>query len=219
MSQSARRTPGPLTPAMSALNKLHERFVFNRRITVLPQLLAEALPEGSGSVLDVGCGDGQVALNLMELRPELTATGVDVMARRQTHIPVTEYDGDTLPFEDNSFDHATIVDVLHHTNDPAKVLKEVARVTKHSIVIKDHLREGFLAGPTLRAMDWVGNRGHDVVLPYNYLSADEWREVYATAGLDVDAYREHDLGLYAPPFNWFFERRLHFVACLVSQQS
>lgn len=206
-------TPGPLTPAMAALNRVHETFVFNRRIEVLPRLLSEAIPAGGGAVLDVGCGDGQVAVNLMALRSDLKVTGVDVMVRRQTHIPVIEYDGSHLPFADKSFDYATIVDVLHHTDDPASVLKEVARVVRKGVIIKDHLREGLLAGPTLRAMDWVGNRGHDVVLPYNYLSRSEWDAAFATAGLHVDSWNER-LGLYAPPLSWFFERRLHFVARL-----
>ncbi|MCC0023357.1 MAG: methyltransferase domain-containing protein [Hyphomicrobiaceae bacterium] len=198
---------------MAALNAVHEKFIFNRRIHVLPRLLAEALPPENGSVLDVGCGDGQVALNLMELRPGLKVTGVDVMVRRQTHIPVVEYDGSHLPFEDKAFEYATIVDVLHHTENPTEVLREVARVVRKAIVIKDHLREGLLAGPTLRAMDWVGNRGHDVVLPYNYLRQAEWNAAFAASGLTIESWNEH-LGLYAPPLSWFFERRLHFVARL-----
>ena len=27
-------------------------------------------------------------------------------------------------------------------------------------------------------MDWVGNRGHDVRLPYNYLSKAEWNAIF-----------------------------------------
>lgn len=52
-----------------------------------------------------------------------------------------------------------------------------ARVARRGVVIKDHLREGPLAGPTLRLMDWVGNRGHDVRLPYNYLSRRKWTAI------------------------------------------
>ena len=31
---------------------------------------------------------------------------------------------------------------------------------------------------TLAFMDWVGNKGHDVRLPYNYLSKAEWTAVF-----------------------------------------
>jgi SAM-dependent methyltransferase len=107
----------------------------------------------------------------------------------------------------------TIVDVLHHTDDPAAVLAEASRVARQGVVIKDHLREGLLAGPTLRLMDWVGNRGHDVRLPYNYLDSGEWAAAFERAGL-VRASGADALGLYGAPLNWLFERKLHFVALL-----
>lgn len=192
------------------LNAVHGALIFGRRVDVLADALSAALPAGPGRVLDLGCGDGQVAVAIMDRRPELTLEGVDVLVRPVTHIPVTPYDGVTLPFENKSFDDVTIVDVLHHTDDPAAVLTEAARVARRSVVIKDHLREGVLAGPTLRLMDWVGNRGHDVRLPYNYLDSAQWRQAFAKAGL-VEASRQAKLGLYPAPLSWAFERQLHFV--------
>ncbi|MCS6758523.1 MAG: hypothetical protein MO852_05360 [Candidatus Devosia euplotis] len=62
-------------------------------------------------------------------------------------------------------------------------------------------------------MAWVGNRGHDVRLPYNYLDQPEWDAAFARAGLRVAALQVN-LGLYRAPFNWVFERKLHFVARL-----
>lgn len=194
------------------LNAVHGAAVFNRRVRVLAGHLADAIPN-RGTVLDLGCGDGSVAAALMSLRPDLRAEGVDVMIRPRTHIPVTRYDGETLPFPDQSFDYVTIVDVLHHTDDPAAVLTEAARVVRHGVVIKDHLLEGVLAGPTLRFMDWVGNRGHGVVLPYNYLSRKQWQGVFYKARLATAATTER-LGLYPPPFHLLFDRSLHFVALL-----
>jgi SAM-dependent methyltransferase len=199
-------------PAKGLLNRVHDAVVFGRRVKVLSNALAAAIPSG-GSVLDLGCGDGQVALGLMALRPDLSVQGVDVLLRPVTHIPVTLYDGATLPFADASVDYVTIVDVLHHTDDPAAVLAEARRVARLGVVVKDHLREGLLAGPTLRLMDWVGNRGHDVRLPYNYLDSGQWSAAFARAGL-VRASWADSTGLYGPPLNWLFERKLHFVALL-----
>jgi len=84
--------------------------------------------------------------------------------------------------------------------------------------VKDHLREGLLAGPTLRLMDWVGNRGHDVRLPYTYLDAAGWAEAIGRAGLKVAA-RERRLGLYPAPLSWWFERKLHFAMRLVPAEA
>jgi SAM-dependent methyltransferase len=198
--------------AKSLLNAVHNSAVFGRRVRVLAAKLAEAVP-GPGRVLDLGSGDGSIAAALMTLRPDLAVEGVDVMVRPKTQIPVTGYDGVTLPFADRSFDFVTIVDVLHHTNDPAAVLAEAARVARQVVVLKDHLLEGPLAGPTLRFMDWVGNRGHDVVLPYNYLSRQQWERAFQAAGVSMLSSTEK-LGLYPAPFSWFFDRKLHFVAVL-----
>jgi SAM-dependent methyltransferase len=195
------------------LNALHGRLIFGRRVEALADALATVLPSGPGRVLDLGCGDGQVAVALMRRRPELVVEGVDVLVRPVSHIPVTPYDGVTLPFADHSFDHVTIVDVLHHTDDPAAVLTEAARVAAGSVVIKDHLREGLLAGPVLRLMDWVGNRGHDVRLPYNYLDGQQWQAAFDAAGFE-EVERQERIGLYPVPLNWAFERRLHFVSRL-----
>ncbi len=62
-------------------------------------------------------------------------------------------------------------------------------------------------------MDWVGNRGHDVRLPYNYLDSGQWAAAFATARLRRSHWRD-ELGLYGAPLNWLFERKLHFVTLL-----
>lgn len=200
----------------SLLNALHAAAVFSRRVRVLAGAVAEAIPS-AGTVLDLGCGDGSVAAALMALRSDLRVEGVDVLIRPETKIPVAQYDGKTLPFGERSFDYVTIVDVLHHTSDPAAVLAEAARVARKGIVVKDHLLEGMLAGPTLRLMDWVGNRGHGVELPYNYLTRKDWERVFHKAEL-VPSFSREKLGLYPPPFTWLFDRNLHFVALLLPRQ-
>jgi SAM-dependent methyltransferase len=202
------------TEAKSLLNRVHGRAVFGRRVRVLSGHIAAAIPTG-GSVLDLGAGDGSIAKAIMALRPDLVFEGVDVMLRPVTQIPVTVYDGVTLPFSAGAFDYVTIVDVLHHTDDPAAVLREARRVAKKGVIVKDHRLEGLLAGPTLRFMDWVGNRGHDVVLPYNYLSDRQWDVALAAAGLKRATGTER-LGIYPFPFTLLFDRGLHFVARFVA---
>jgi SAM-dependent methyltransferase len=192
--------------------KVHGKAVFDRRIDVLTRTLADFIP-ANARVLDIGCGSGTLARRIMALRPDISIEGIDVLVRPGTEIPVTRFDGDNIPWEDGHFDIALFVDVLHHTEAPARLLAEAKRVSKGGIVIKDHFREGVLADATLRFMDWVGNAQHGVVLPYNYLSDPEWRSIWSRLGLKVERLTDK-VGLYPAPFSWLFDRRLHFVARL-----
>ncbi len=192
--------------------KVHDKAVFDRRIEVLTRTLADFIP-ANARVLDIGCGSGMLARRIMALRPDVSIEGIDVLVRPGTEIPVTRFDGDSIPWEDGHFDIALFVDVLHHTEAPARLLAEAKRVSKGGIVIKDHFREGVFADATLRFMDWVGNAQHGIVLPYNYLSDPEWRGIWSRLGLKVERLTDK-VGLYPAPFSWLFDRRLHFVARL-----
>jgi hypothetical protein len=91
------------------------------------------------------------------------------------------------------------------------MLREAVRVARQGIVVKDHLREGFLAGATLRFMDWVGNAGWGVALPYNYWNAVQWRHAREQLHIEIDK-ELTALGLYPWWANWWFGRSLHFIA-------
>lgn len=190
---------------------------YNRRVYVLSRQLAKAIPS-RGTVLDIGCGDGQIAMALMRLRPDLKVEGVDIVPRPRTLIPVAQYDGVTLPFADRSIDYVTIVDVLHHTTDPTVVLKEASRVARQGVIIKDHLREGVLANPTLVFMDWFGNLGDGVPMPYTFLNRTEWQGAFFKSRLEKVTMVEQ-LNLYLPPARWLFDRHLHFVAYLTPKDA
>lgn len=195
---------------MSLVGKMHGSLVFGRRVNVLAEHFAQCLPVGA-SVLDVGCGDGLIDKRIMELRPDVSIVGIDVLIRDNTHIPVSPFDGVVIPYGNDTFDSVIFVDVLHHTVDPSILLREARRVSRKCVVLKDHAREGLLAEETLRFMDWVGNAHHGVVLPYNYWSKPEWDKQIDLLGLTCDFWNS-TLRLYPWPASLFFDRKLHFVA-------
>src|SRR5262249_40440783 len=156
--------------------------------------LAKILPVNA-TVLDVGTGDGSIAALIMGRRRDVSVQGVDVLLRPETRIPVKVFNGHHLPFDDSTFDCVMFVDVLHHTENPRSQVIEATRVAKHHVIIKDHLLDGLLAAPVLRLMDWVGNRGHGVALPYNYLPRCDWEQIFSDANLGIDVWIE-GLGLY-----------------------
>ena len=197
---------------MKLLDVLHGSYVHPRRVRVLGRALADLIPENA-LVLDVGCGDGSLAEAVHEQRSDVRVHGIDVLARRQTRIPVTPFDGLRFPFFDNSFDIVTFVDVLHHASDPLRLLKEAKRVVRGAILVKDHLLEGAWAHVTLRLMDQIGNRRFGVDIPYNYWTPRRWQEAFDSLGLRIDTWKPR-LGLYPKPATWLFDRSLHFVARL-----
>ena len=158
---------------MKLLGRAHGTLIHSRRIRRLSQQLAELIPPNA-EVLDVGCGDGKLAALIQQLRPDVKMQGIDVLVRDKTEVPIKRFDGVTIPFPDKSVDVTMFVDVLHHTEDPNVLLQEASRVAKKFIVIKDHTDDGFLSNVTLRFMDWVGNKPHGVVLPYNYWRERQW---------------------------------------------
>jgi SAM-dependent methyltransferase len=199
------------------IGSAHERLVYGRRIEVLARHLSELLPRDA-TVLDVGSGDGLLAKRVEAGRSDLRMLGVDVLVRARTHIPVRQFDGILLPFADRAFDVVMMVDVLHHAEDQDALLREVIRVAKRAVVIKDHTADGFLARPTLRFMDWVGNARHGVSLPYAYWSGSRWQSEFRARHIRVAQMRRH-LGLYPWPASLLFERNLHFMAVLEKERS
>lgn len=198
--------------SLSMVDFVHDSVVHNRRVRVLSRHLARALPHGA-RVLDVGAGDGLMSAMIMEQRPDVTIEGIDIQVRDKTHIPVSTFDGISIPFADNAFDVVMFVDVLHHTNDPEVLLRDATRVARDAVILKDHTRNGLLAGTTLRFMDRVGNLRHDVPLPYNYWPRSRWEKTFERLGLQVDQWVTK-LHIYPRPADWLFGRSLHFVARL-----
>jgi SAM-dependent methyltransferase len=194
------------------LASLHGRMVAPRRTQMIANRIAALLPPNA-RVLDFGAGDGTIASLCMAQRRDCSIEGIDVLVRKDTRVPVTRFDGKTIPFHDGAFDAVIAVDVLHHTDDIAATLSEAARVARDALIVKDHFAENTVDHGILRAMDWVGNAPHGVVLPYNYLSRREWEQCFANAGLRVDEMTS-DIGLYPFPFCLLFERGLHFIARL-----
>jgi SAM-dependent methyltransferase len=201
---------------MSVLDQFHEAYIYGRRIRRLSELLAGLIPP-SCSLLDVGCGDGKLARSLLDKRPDLRIEGVDVLVRERVWLPITAFDGRNLPYREACFDGVMLIDVLHHTRDPLALLREAIRVSRHWLIVKDHVLQGPAAGLRLRFMDYIGNARHAVALPYNYLSGEKWNELRRELDLKVVA-EVTELGVYPWPFDYVFGAGLHIV-WLLEQES
>lgn len=197
---------------LEPISRGHAAVVLRRRVRRLADHISGLIPTGA-SVLDIGCGDGRLAAEIHARRPDIRVCGVDVLIRPGAAIPVARFDGVTVPVRDAGVDVALIVDVLHHTDDAATLLREAARVSRRAVIIKDHIADRRRARLLLRVMDWVGNAPHGVALPYNYLSRRQWRDAFLQAGLQLDMWQE-ELKLYPQPFSIVLDDDLHFIARL-----
>lgn len=195
------------------IKHVYEGYLFDRRSQILTDSVSAFMQDNS-SVLDIGCGNGQISYMISQSRPGMEVTGIDIMERKEgCFIPVGVFDGEHIPYEDNSFDFSVFVDVLHHADNPLKVMAEAVRVARKAVIIKDHAADRFLALPTLRFMDWVGNARYGVVLPYHYWKRAQWEEAFKELGVSLGGYNS-ELKLYPWPFDWLFGRSLQFVCRL-----
>jgi SAM-dependent methyltransferase len=184
--------------------------VFDRRRERLVGAIDAMLPQDT-TVLDIGCGNGQIGAALARDRQRVV--GVETHRRSSCAIPLAVYDGTALPFAADTFDWTVIVDVLHHAPNPTAVIAEALRVSTGGVIIKDHYARTRREHLTLAFMDWVGNRQFGVGRDGAYLSPAEWAAIFDEHALDVTA-REDSMGLYPAVAGIVFERGLHFVARL-----
>lgn len=94
-----------------------------------------------GAVLDLGCGDG-LLLSMLRQKGiggkglDLSLKGVEKARSKGIDARVFDFGGgEPLPFEDGSFDHTIMLDVLEHLYDPLSLLKEAGRVSRKSIIV------------------------------------------------------------------------------------
>lgn len=128
---------------------------WTRRLIDIPILLKWAKISRSASILEIGCGSGEISRYLSKTLHCKNYIAIDtdpqIIAKAETQtggltsIIYQVADAVYLPFDRCSFDAVIQMDLLHHISDWKKVIREIHRVLKKNgkLVMRDYSIETF----------------------------------------------------------------------------
>lgn len=141
----------------AVLRSHRTRTAANSAAYLLPHLTTEM------SLLDVGCGPGTITADLaglvgqvtaIEPVPDALAIAKDFVTQPNVRFDVA--DVHALPYEDNAFDVVHAHQVLQHVHDPVGALKEMRRVSKGVVAVRDSDYGGFVWYPEVPVLrEWL----------------------------------------------------------------
>jgi len=160
----------------AAIKKHHNEEYYKEILELLGEFKADL---NFKQVLDIGSGTGQFLKLLKKRWSWIKAKGVEVSLIGVKMHPVgwgVRADAKNMPFGDNQFDFAFLIDVIEHVTKPKEVLREAIRVIKKG--------------------------GYLILRSPNYLSPVHLRREYLTAWLKgiYDIFKEGATDLDKAPF-------------------
>ena len=194
------------------------RFFLDRKIKTMVKgtvdFLEEFIKEGE-KIVDIGGGAGWISQEL-QIRKNTKNLILDVTNLNQTDLPLVIYDGKNMPFADNTFDVAFLICVLHHCEDPERVLREAKRVVKKKIIIIENIAKNPIGKFALCCKDAILNIGFSLLanslkeiinLPFYFKTVPEWEQIFNNLNLKLTYKKE-----FHPPISH------HSVAFVVQKK-
>ncbi|HEY1739310.1 MAG TPA: class I SAM-dependent methyltransferase [Acidimicrobiia bacterium] len=132
--------------------------------------LDSALPtEAPVTVFELGMGEGEIADRIRNRYGAVQFTGLDLpdagLARdwRERNLVGVFGDAGSLPIRDHSVDLVLAVEVLEHLPDPARAMRELARIARRDVVVSVPNEPTWRALNMVRGSyisDWGNTPGH-----------------------------------------------------------
>ncbi|MEO0378596.1 MAG: methyltransferase domain-containing protein, partial [Cyanobacteria bacterium P01_A01_bin.17] len=155
----------------------------------------------AATVLDVGCGTGELERLLAEKNPHQTIIGVDISKQmilqakkkleHSDRVRFEQASASSLPASDNDFDMAISASAFHYFPEPERALAELRRVLRSGgeVVILDWCKDFLVC----RICDWVLQR-LDPAHQQCYTEA-ELHDLLKAAGFRIERSRRIRFGL------------------------
>jgi 2-polyprenyl-3-methyl-5-hydroxy-6-metoxy-1,4-benzoquinol methylase len=177
----------------------HRRW-FEHPNTRLFDLVSERIPRG-GSVLDVGCGRGDLLRYLQKTRPDIHLTGIDFAPNQDHSIRFLQGDVVTLDIRER-FDVVVSLSVIEHVPDCVAFARRMGELTKpEGTTIVNTPNEAsvlYAMGRTARAMgvSLVFNRLYSKHHLHHF-TPRSLRTLLQSHGLKVKDHRMHNAPIQA----------------------
>ncbi len=200
-----------LHPVMTALHAP----IYRARRDALVRAIVPHLKPGD-RVLDIGCGNGTLGQAIMADKacPQgVVVEGLERFARGGEPITVHKYDGVRAPFDDKSYDVVIVADVLHHEEQPDRLIAECTRLSRRLVIIKDHQVAGPLAQQRISFIDWAANAPYGVKCLYRYNTKQQWDETVARHRF-TPVEQRRSMKVYPPLVDLVFGGNLHYFGVL-----
>jgi ubiquinone biosynthesis O-methyltransferase len=161
------------------------------------QLILELVGDVSGRrILDVGCGDGELAIELtkrgaivtgIDASAAMIATAKDRAKQHDADVTFQVAVAEHLPFPTEHFDGVTAITILCFVDNPAPVFREIARVLRPAArLVIGELGKWSTWAAARRIRGWLGSRlWHRA----RFRTARELRDLAQHAGLAVKSVR------------------------------
>ncbi len=156
--------------------------------------------EKAFNILDVGCGGGGTLRFFHAIFQEANLIiGVDILKTKITPAKIgrsplefTLADAHLLPFQDSVFDLIFLKDMLHHVDEPIKVLREIKRVCRTKIVIVEINRQH----PVAMLVESINTSEQ------KHFTLNQLRTLVKRSGLFVNYFKQ----IYVYPFDFIIAK-------------
>jgi ubiquinone/menaquinone biosynthesis C-methylase UbiE len=134
------------------------------------------------NIIDVGCGNGLTALLISEKLDKKVScldTG-DFRWGQAKKLEHNIYNGEKIPYSDNSYDCAMVFFVLHHTQNPKNLLKECVRISRNKILILEETYNSKFQNTLMVIYDLFLNYlifGEKISTP-NFYTEKKWSSIF-----------------------------------------